>query len=200
MKINDIQNIVFDIDETLIAHKIQSVSTVTIYKRPHVEELLDFVFANFQNVAIWTHASKFWADIVLKKVLKPRPWAFIHTSQEAEHHMITPSAEECRQTGNCIQKKYMVKNLNRLWNSPEFTRMGFSKTNTIIVDDNFDNSILNRENEIISPPYQVPVGERDFDYFCVGLMLLLNKRQYGQLDIVHIPKIYERWLKMQVQS
>jgi hypothetical protein len=197
MKVKDIQNIVFDIDETLINHKIQSNSTVTIYKRPYVEELLDYLFANFKHVAIWTHASKFWADLILKRVLKPRPWAFIHTVDDAEHHMVTPTENECKTRGSCSPQKQMIKNLNRLWTTPQFIQMGFKKTNTIIIDDNYYNSALNRANEIISPPYQVPIGELDYDYFCVALLMMLDKKHYGDLRIANIPLIYNHWQKTQ---
>ena len=91
----------------------------------------------------------------------------------------------------------MIKNLNRLWTSPQFTQMGFTKSNTIIIDDNYYNSALNRTNEIISPPYQVPIGELDYDYFCVALLMMLDKKYYGELPISNIPLIYSRWQKLQ---
>ena len=64
-------NVILDMDETLITHKINPYSIFADpIPRPHLKEFLLFLFSNCKNVSIWTHGIKPWYNIVYNKILK----------------------------------------------------------------------------------------------------------------------------------
>lgn len=197
MKIRDIENIIFDIDSTMIVHEQQSRG-LRIYKRPYLEDFLDFCFQNYKNVALWTHASESWAKMIVGKFLKPRMWSFILTIRSAESHIIRDSPEICRIKGGCDEETYMIKNLNKIWTNPHFSKMGFRSDNTVIIDDTSTNSILNKHNAIICTPYEPPTGNKDYDMFMLALLTIFNSRQLRDMNINNIHKIYMKWWKKEL--
>ncbi len=77
-------HLVLDIDGTLIDNKEEKIDgiesfefkckefTCYIYKRPHLDEFLDYCFDKFDSVSIWTAASKGWMDIVLTNIINEK--------------------------------------------------------------------------------------------------------------------------------
>lgn len=127
------KNIILDLDNTLICSQLLSENTglknfpyahidgYITYARPYLQEFLDYIFEHF-NVAVWTAASKGYAqDIVNKFILiKPnRKLKFIFYS----YH--------CNLSKNHGRG---LKDLSILWSY--FGLKGFNPTNTLIVDDN----------------------------------------------------------------
>ena len=192
MEVRDIENIIFDIDSTMIVHKPHG-KQVTIYKRPYLEDFLDYCFKKYKNIALWTHASESWARIIVGKVLRPRKWSFILTIQSAETHIIRDPPEICRMKGQCEEETYMIKNLNKIWSNPTFRNMGFRSNNTVIIDDTHTNSIKNEKNAIICPPYEIPNNNGDYDMFMLALLTIFEKRKH--IKISDIPEIYMKWWK-----
>lgn len=86
--------LILDLDETLIhsswfqfKKSDQLITTVCdrdgnyfVYKRPHLEEFLDFCFQHF-DVAIWTAASQYYAHRILALICDKRPLIFIYTEK-----------------------------------------------------------------------------------------------------------------------
>jgi len=63
------KNIVLDVDHTLIT-AIKVGNEYEPIARPHLKEFFEFIFANFDNVSIWTHAEESWFLEVYYKVLE----------------------------------------------------------------------------------------------------------------------------------
>lgn len=130
-------NVILDLDNTIInaienSEKLKVPSTAgltyvdwipmfRIYARPHLDEFLDYIFANF-NVSVFTAADKDYAlHIVEKFIYKNHPerrlkFFFYRYHVEWSH----------RAYGG-------VKNLQIIWNM--FKLPGFYPCNTVIIDD-----------------------------------------------------------------
>lgn len=163
--------IVFDIDQTLIDDEKQDADTHgvqrdgfvfslssddrDIYVRPGAADLLAYCFAHAKGVAVWTRASKQWADAVLAlPVFVPfrDKFAFVW------------SAEECRsrwtRTGTDVGMlsppiRSRDKPLAKIWKKGRFRAAGWRPRSTLIIDDTPANFQCNYGNGIRVPPYLV---------------------------------------------
>lgn len=135
-------NVVLDLDQTIISgedlkdfdfkgqrNRIglfdnnQMENIYIVFGRPHLQEFLDFLFANF-NVAVWTAASKSYALFVIDNFILTKPnrrLDFIFFSYHCEY------SKKCKKG---------LKGLNVLWE--DFQLKHYNAFNTIIIDDNPD--------------------------------------------------------------
>lgn len=151
-------NVILDLDQTLISgeelpsfdfkkgrdkmkkfdHKTME-NFFVIFARPHLQEFLDFLFANF-NVAVWTAATKDYALFIVKHFILTKPGRkldFIFYS----HHC------------DMSQKlKKGLKGLSMLWDVFKLKR--YNQNNTIIVDDNPDVLVSQECNVIQIKPFE----------------------------------------------
>lgn len=118
--------LVLDLDETLI-YAIEEglkrrsdfrVGQYYVYKRPFVETFLDFCFENY-NVAVWTTATKSYAEEILKVILK------------AEHELqFLWTRERCTLTFDEEEREhFFVKRMSKI------RRRGYKLESVIVVDD-----------------------------------------------------------------
>jgi TFIIF-interacting CTD phosphatase-like protein len=130
-------NVILDLDSTVInslrpwdeqpkgltgyTMENDSEAEYIVYERPHLQEFLDYLFANFR-VAVWTAATKDYAIFIVENILlqnKPeRKLEFLFF----DYH--TDISEK-------ISKIDCIKDLNLVWN----TFPGFNNKNTVIIDD-----------------------------------------------------------------
>ena len=131
-------NIILDLDNTIInaladsdRKKLSSdfsnkfnyrdmIPFFRIYARPHIEEFLDYLFANF-NVAIMTAAEKDYALFIINNFVLTKP------GRKLEFVFFRYQVELSREVYGG------VKDLRILWDL--FNINGFNPQNTIIVDD-----------------------------------------------------------------
>lgn len=120
-------NIVLDLDLTLIYAESENSAIIC---RPHLKEFLEFVFANCQNVSIWTFACPPYADKVIKIVT-----ALIPSGNEFDFIWMRDKCEIRREyiMYGWGQTVYAVKPLAKLYNT--FPRK-YNELNTLILDDN----------------------------------------------------------------
>lgn len=91
-----------------------------VFERPHLQDFLDYLFSKY-NVSVWTAASKDYALFVIDRILLKNPnrklyyFLFSHHCEISQKHKKSP------------------KNLELLWD--KFMLPGFSKLNTVIIDD-----------------------------------------------------------------
>ena len=123
-------NIVLDVDGTLVEDVSDEVvedeyETPLPAPRPYLTEFMQFCFAEFQHVAIWSAASSDWIDPIIKNIIPPPPrhyhfiWANKHISRSITHQM-----------GRNVDVR-IKKKLKKVCNHfPEFTLH-----NTLILDD-----------------------------------------------------------------
>ena len=131
-------NIILDLDNTIINALADSdrkklsadfsnkfkyrdmIPFFRIYARPHIEEFLDYLFANF-NVAIMTAAEKDYALFIINNFVLTKP------GRKLEFIFFRYQVELSREVYGG------VKDLRILWDL--FNVSGFNQQNTIIVDD-----------------------------------------------------------------
>jgi len=94
-----------------------------IFERPHLQEFLDYLFENF-NVSVWTAASKDYALFIIQNII------IKNKSTERKLDWIFYSYH-CTKSN---EKYNEDKDLNMLWDV--YKLPGYSKSNTVILDDN----------------------------------------------------------------
>lgn len=89
--------LVLDLDETLIYGSAQALEGVSwdfmaggyyVYKRPHVDEFLNYCAASFEEVAVWTSASRGYArQIVARLFGADYPLAWMWASERCTRRL-----------------------------------------------------------------------------------------------------------------
>lgn len=157
-------NIILDLDQTLISaiepekvaflskksrkvHSSVMDEDYVVYHRPHLQELLDFLFANF-NVGIWTAATQDYALFIVKEIiLKDHPERvldFVLSDQQCE------LADEMY---GCI------KDLRLIWDYLKIE--GYNKDNTFILDDNGDVFLTQLNHALPITPFHIDSNPDD---------------------------------------
>ena len=133
-------NILLDLDQTIIASeyldkfdksKYKSALTTyrhvklgdefIIFERPHLQEFLDFLFANF-NVSVWTAASRDYGLFIVENFILTKPNINIDFFFYSYH------------TNMAIKESKKIKDLSMLWRV--FKLSQYNAKNTFIIDDN----------------------------------------------------------------
>lgn len=141
--------LVLDIDGTLLAESENvSVETMASLLRPNLDEFLDYAFASFSAVAIWTAGSKEWLDAFLEAADPDgrRQWAFTWSySRISWVRMEGETPEE--------PAWQHVKRLSKIWKNKALRAQGFSPRTTLIVDNNPSVCLTNYGNAIYIKTY-----------------------------------------------
>ena len=123
--------LILDLDETLIYAaevKLESepnllVGQYFVYKRPFVELFLKFCFDNF-NVAVWTTATKSYAEEILKTILKDdQTLKFLWTrerctlafDEEEREHFFVKRMSKIRRCGYKLESVIVVDDSPNVW-------------------------------------------------------------------------------------
>ena len=182
-------NIILDLDQTLISaeelkgfefqkyrKKMLQFDTKVmddlyiIFGRPHLQTFLDYLFENF-NVSIWTAASKSYALFIINNFIKTKPSRkidFIFFSYHCDFSMKSKKGLKC---------------LSILWEV--FGLTGFTKHNTIIIDDNDRVKKIQKCNCYAIDPFYFTDVNSDNDTSLLNLKVRLE----------HINQIQETILK-----
>lgn len=132
------RNVILDLDETLISaqpqdewdnkkykHKFDQFKVhdmdgyYYIFERPHLQDFLDWLFANY-NVSVWTAATKDYACFIVKHVI-------LKGDRKLDYVLFSTHCDTSEDEYDC------VKSLDMLWK--KYKIEGFNKDNTIIIDD-----------------------------------------------------------------
>lgn len=92
-----------------------------VYIRPYLQEFLNYIFANFEAVAVWTSNIKENAESICDLIFTP---------EQRKRLLFVWSRNECEKRPNY----HTVKNLQHVWASLEM----FSPENTFVMDDSRD--------------------------------------------------------------
>jgi RNA polymerase II subunit A small phosphatase-like protein len=118
--------LILDLDETLIYAAEQPlerkpdivVDQYFVYTRPFLEDFLAFCFENF-DVAVWTTATKSYAEEILKTILK-----------ESQKLRFVWTRDRCTLVfDEEVQEHFYVKRMSKL------RRRGYKLESVIVVDD-----------------------------------------------------------------
>ena len=120
-----------------------------IFGRPHLQEFLDFLFANF-NVSVWTAAERGYALFIIDKFLLTKPERKLHMFFY-RHHVILGE-----------QRFQQTKDLRLLW---EYLRVpNFWPCNTLIVDDLEDVQVANPFNTLAVHSFDMVAKKSEGEY------------------------------------
>lgn len=131
-----------------------------VFERPHLQEFLDYAFANF-DVSIWTAATKDYALFIIDRIIlagKPErklDWIFF------SYH-----CDISEKLGNG------TKDLSLLWDL--YHLPGFNKNNTVILDDYDEVCETQPKNCIIAKPFFFTDKNSEKDTFLKDLIPVLG--------------------------
>jgi TFIIF-interacting CTD phosphatase-like protein len=154
-------HLILDMDQTLI----DTDENYNIYKRPYLEEFLNFCFSYFESVSIWTASAKEWTDQVFNKVLLNKNWKFRFVWCEKCNYKFNYNISSSRDIK-------VIKRLQKVWN--EYKDMNYE--NTIIIDDNLSTIRKNINNSIHIPPYNYK--DKTDNYLYLLQKYLIQKSDY----------------------
>ncbi len=149
--------LVLDLDETLI-HTVPKGTLLSRTGTPHyylwdgsigfirpgLKEFLNYVQRSFTHVGIWTAADARYASYIVEHVLKPlgfRPKFIL-----AAHH-----CEIVPYNGVFIR----IKPLRTLWSRAEYSWLGATPDNTVVVDDRPETASANSGNLFQIPQFSL---------------------------------------------
>lgn len=122
-----------------------------VFERPGLQKFLDFLFSNF-NVSIWTAASKDYALFIIEKIIiagkskRKVDWIFFSYHCDISKRL-----------------KKGSKDLRIIWE--DYKIPGYSKDNTVIVDDYNEVHKTQPDNCIIAIPFEfTKEGSENDDY------------------------------------
>ena len=151
-------NVILDLDQTLISaealeefdlekheEKMKNFKFYDmdeyyrVFERPGLQKFLDYLFKNF-NVSVWTAASKDYALFIIDKTILKKKSRKLDYVFFAYHCEISEKIKNGR------------KDLSILWDV--YNLDGYSKKNTIIIDDLTDIHKLQPKNCIRIKPFE----------------------------------------------
>jgi len=125
-----------------------------IYKRPGLDAFLEWCFDNFDNVGIWTLSAPEWLDEVLDNVMSHFPrhrWSLLWTGERATKVRCSRMMPDVK----------FVKDLKKVFRNKELRRRGFTRWNTLIVEDAAGNCVRNYGNAVYVSAFDVVSSQRD---------------------------------------
>jgi len=172
-------NILLDLDQTLIsaeasdeydmdpsrAKMFQFVDMdgyYVVFERPGLQKFLDYLFKNF-NVSVWTAASKDYALFIIDKILLKKPGRHLDWIFFSYHCDISK------------RLKGGSKDLDMLWD--EFKIPGYTRENTIIIDDYDEVYNIQKERCIIAHPFEVTEEGSENDTYLSDLRKALTAQK-----------------------
>jgi hypothetical protein len=106
------------------------------YKRPGLDTFVNFCFAHFQSVSLWTAGTQEYAEFIARSIV-PKGFQFLFVL----------SRVHCRD--HPVHEGSLVKELNDIWTSDIAKTFNVSEENTLIIDDNEDYCYSNPKNAIV---------------------------------------------------
>lgn len=136
-------NLILDMDNTLIYLE---------NPRPHLEYFLEECFKNFQNVSIWTAASKSWFNYINEIIFSPIIEKINKKEDKSYEFNFIFTSEKCTIKHSFESLSYFAeKRLRKLHRSKNFP--DYTIENTLIIDDNKTTFQCNYGNAIYITPF-----------------------------------------------
>lgn len=199
-------NLILDLDQTIISaeeielplsnfkNKVKKLNytempgNYNIFERPHLQQFLDFVFANF-NVSVWTAADQAYALFIIDKiVLANKP------ERKLDYVFCVYHCDKSE------KYKKSLKDLSMLWDI--YHLEGYNDTNTFIVDDNQEVFECQPRNCLFVEAFEFQKDGSEKDNFLVKIRKKLNSligRKSFHEDIKqHIVSINKK-MKVEIQ-
>ena len=165
-----VKNVLLDLDQTIISGEATDEYDISKYKdkmkkfdygnmegyyiifeRPGLQKFLDYLFANF-NVSVWTAASKDYALFIIENMILKN-----HPKRKLDYILFSYHCDLSEKV------KGGSKNLEML--SDVYQLPGYTKENTIIVDDNPEVVDTQPQHVIEAEPFFFLDEDSDKDTF-----------------------------------
>jgi len=155
-------NVILDLDGTLVhtlpcnvgpvygqADFSDNVLDFYTFKRPGVDKFLNYLFAHFASVSVWTAGTNDYAKYVVD-----------HITPEGQQFLYILSRENC--AFHPAKPGALVKDLRDIWDSYYGHELDITPQNTLIIDDNDEVCFHNVENTVLVPTWGVHThGDND---------------------------------------
>jgi len=163
--------IILDIDNTLIDSERNGKKKISRppnsiffgiknYSRPHLIKFIKECFKQFTYVALWTAATKDWANNFIYNILKMKRTDFLFVWD------ITKCS---------VSHTLYCKPLNKVWK--QYKQL--NNTNTLIVDDRIYNGIYNKRNFLQIPSYNIHHNDNTL----LQLIVYLKLYDWKNIDV-----------------
>lgn len=168
--------LILDLDETLIS----AISLDKSLARPGLNDFLDFCFANFQSVSIWTASSKDWWLLNYSQHFSKYTFDMVLTGERCSHkwNYLTNGHE------NPTYDPY--KPLRKLWRR----NFGMTCHNTLIVDDEPFNSWKNYGNALNIHPFNGDKNDQELKRIQTALeQIIIQFQQTKSIRKINLREI-----------
>jgi RNA polymerase II subunit A small phosphatase-like protein len=163
--------VVLDLDETLVYSAEQELDRPAdlrivgyhVYLRPHLQEFLDYLFAEF-HVGVWTSSGQLYAEPLVEALMPGRPLKFVWSSARC-------STARDWETGSYTTQKRLAK----------LKRLGFRLEEIIGIDDTPTKYARNYGNLVRVPEY---TGQPDDDVLVRLMQYLPALKEVGNIRSV----------------
>lgn len=181
-------NLILDLDNTLISSadkkemsKLKGINHTllnsikmdgtdfTVFSRPHLQEFLDFAFANF-NVTVWTAASQSYGEFIIRNIL-------FKNRANSRFNMFFFHDENCKQSEKMF-KSNSPKDLRYLYYIKHKGKMLYQPCNTVIVDDLPAVAEANPKNVIRAKYFDVKDNDAIHDTFLLQAINILKNLKH----------------------
>jgi hypothetical protein len=183
-------NIVLDMDQTLIdGHYITGNGDLTVSARPYLKEFLIWCFDNFDNVSIWTAASKQWFDYVNQNIFKPILQSIGKKFDKVwVGDRVTFAWQYSEWHGHSVNTKQ--KRLSKLYRqNRNIGGNPYNKHNTIMVDDSKASFQINYGNGIEVKPWYSGGYKPDEDTELKELMVYFDNVLFPHFKNIKLSEI-----------
>ena len=113
-----------------------------IWERTGLGKFIKYLDRNFRFLGIWTNGTEMWLYLVLNTILKKyvnkNRFVILFSNKESQILFRKTIIDN-----EMYMEKVLIKDLNSI-----FKRSKFTKKNTIIIDDNYDNCMKNKNNSL----------------------------------------------------
>jgi hypothetical protein len=142
-----------------------------IFERPGVQPFLDYLFENF-NVNVWSAASKDYVAFIVDEIIQNPKKYKPSVDRKLSYVLFSYHCNVCKKLCN-----KGIKDLKLIWD--KFKLPGFSKDNTIIIDDLDKVKNINKKNCINVKDFEFDNDYSEYD---------ISKDEEDEIDYKEITK------------
>lgn len=131
-----------------------------IFARPHLQEFLDFLFANFE-VSVWTAADKEYAIFIIDHLILGDTDRKLNYIFYSYHCGISTKYKDCAKSMVFLR---------------EYFNLDLDLDKTLLIDDREDLHRIQPKLTMLAPPFEFKASDSENDTFLKDAIVLLSER------------------------